>query len=528
MRLQSFLRALFPKLRESVMAALPVCIIVIVLCGTLLFGQMAPATIGAFGIGAVMLIIGIALFTLGADVSMMPMGEQVGRHLTKSRKVWLIALLCFLIGMIVTIAEPDLKVLADQVPIVDSMVLILAVAVGIGLFLVIAFLRILLQIRLSWILIGCYMLVFGLMLSPLIPDNFTAIAFDAGGVTTGPMTVPFIMALGLGLASLRGDKTSEEDSFGLVALCSVGPILTVLLLGACNDTSGMTAESAATVMYDSMRDVVMAFWHALPEYAVEVAGALLPVVGFFILYQLFALHLPMRKLAGIAVGLVYTALGLIIFLTGVNVGFMPMGYEIGRQLAAGSFAWTLVPLGALIGCCIVAAEPAVHVLKKQVEDITEGGISAKTMGLALAIGVAVSAGVSMLRVLTGIPLLYILLPCYAAALVIAFFVPPIFTSVSFDAGGVASGPMTATFLLPLAQGACEAVGGNALTDAFGVVAMVAMTPLLTIQMLGLIAKLRSRTHTAAPLIDLSEGALLEFEIDLDEPVKGGMPDEQSV
>ncbi len=512
------------------MSALPVCIIVLVLCGTLLFGQMAPATIGAFSIGAVMLIIGIALFTLGADVSMMPMGEQVGRHLTKSRKVWLIALLCFLIGTIITIAEPDLKVLADQVPIVDSMVLILAVAVGIGLFLVIAFLRILLQIRLSWILIGCYILVFGLMLSPLIPDNFTAIAFDSGGVTTGPMTVPFIMALGLGLASLRGDKTSEEDSFGLVALCSVGPILTVLLLGAFNDTSGLAAESTAPVLYDSMQDVLHGFLHGFPEYALEVAMALLPVAGFFLLYQLFALRLPMRKLAGIGVGLLYTALGLIIFLTGVNIGFMPMGYEIGRQLAGSNFAWLLVPLGAVIGYCIVAAEPAVHVLKHQVEDITEGGIPARTMGLALSIGVAVSAGVSMLRVLTGIPLLYILLPCYAAALLITFFVPPIFTSVSFDAGGVASGPMTATFLLPLAQGACEAMGGNQLTDAFGVVAMVAMTPLLTIQMLGLLVKLRSRKRSTAAVIALAEGEMLAFTIAFDEPMTedGGVSDEQSL
>ncbi len=515
-KLSAFLRELRPKLKESVQSALPICVIVLLLCATLLRGDITATTIGAFVIGAVMLMMGIALFTLGADLSMMPIGEQVGRHMTKTRKVGLIALLCFVIGVIITIAEPDLKVLAEQVPIVETNLMILAVAVGIGLFLVVAFLRILLQIRLSWILIICYAIVFGLMFSPLIPDDFTAIAFDSGGVTTGPMTVPFIMALGLGLASLRGDKTSEEDSFGLVALCSVGPIMTVLLLGAFNDTSGVTAQSTEPVLYGSMNEVLQAFFHALPEYALEVAAALLPIIVFFLIYQFAALRLPFRNLAKIGVGLVYTGLGLTVFLTGVNIGFMPMGYEIGRLLAGGNFAWLLVPLGAVIGYFIVAAEPAVHVLKTQVEDITDGGIPARTMGIALAIGVFVSAGVSMLRVLTGIPLLYILLPCYALALAISFFVPPIFTSVSFDAGGVASGPMTATFLLPLAQGACAAAGGNLLTDAFGVVAMVAMTPLLTIQMLGLIAKLRSGRHVAAPQIALTEGDILEFSIMLDE------------
>ncbi len=511
-----FIRGFSEKLGESVRSVLPIIIIVLVLSATLLRGAITSGTLLSFLIGAVMLIVGSAFFTLGADVSMMPMGEEVGSHLVKSRKVWLIVLMCFIVGVIITVAEPDLKVLADQVPIVDTMVLIYAVAAGIGLFLALSFLRILFQIRLSYILIFFYALIFLLILSPLIPNDFVAIAFDSGGVTTGPITVPFIMALGLGLASLRGDKTSQEDSFGLVALCSVGPILIVLLLGIFSGTEGVTATEQAFESYGNIGEILLAFAHFIPEYALEVLSALLPILVFFVIYQLAALHLPMRQLMKIGVGLVYTALGLTIFLAGVNVGFMPMGYAIGNALGESSYAWLLVPLGALIGYFIVAAEPAVHVLKEQVEDITEGGISAKTMGIALAVGVSVSAGVSLLRVLTGLPLLYILLPCYVISLGISFFVPPIYTSVSFDSGGVASGPMTATFLLPLAQGACRAVGGNPLTEGFGVVAMVAMTPLLTIQMLGLIAKLRSKPKAVQPALALTEEGILEFSVEWEE------------
>ncbi len=502
------------KLREAVASVAPIAIIVMLLYAFLLRESVSGYSLLAFGIGALMLVLGSALFTMGADLSMMPIGEKVGSHLTRTRKIWLIVLVCFLIGVLITVAEPDLKVLAEQVPIVQTQVLIYAVAVGIGLFLVLSFLRILFQIRLSWLLLGFYALIFALILSPLIPNDFVAIAFDSGGVTTGPITVPFIMALGLGLASLRGDKTSQEDSFGLVALCSVGPILTVLILGLFNGTDGVTAQTQAAAEFAGVGAVLHAFAAALPHYALEVVLAILPIAVFFVIYQLAALRLKKRELGKIAFGLIYTTLGLIVFLTGVNIGFMPMGYEIGRSLGDGALSWFLVPLAALVGYFIVAAEPAVHVLKEQVEDITEGAISGKTMGIALAVGVAVSAGVSLLRVLTGLDLLYILLPCYALALAISFFVPPIFTAVAFDSGGVASGPMTATFLLPLAQGACEAVGGNQLTDAFGVVAMVAMTPLITIQVLGLIARIRSTAHKPAQLPP-TDGGIMLYTITVD-------------
>ena len=499
------------KLKEATFAVAPVVLIVLVLCFTVV--QTSAQFIVAFLIGAVLLIVGMIFFTLGADISMMRIGQTIGSHLTKSRNIPMIAIVCFVLGVIITIAEPDLRVLAESVPIVETGVMIVAVAVGVGLFLVISFFRVLLQIRLSYILFAMYALVFALALSPLIPNDFVASAFDSGGVTTGPITVPFIMALGVGLASVRGDKTSAEDSFGLVALCSVGPILTVLILGAFNDTSGLEASAEAVTEFATFGTVIQAYIKALPHYMEEVFMALLPILAFFLLFQFVSLKLEGKEVAKILVGMGYTYIGLVLFLTGVNIGFMPMGSFIGKGLAGSSFSWILVPIGALIGWFIVSAEPAVHVLKQQVEDVTEGAIKGKTMGTALAIGVAISVGLAMLRVITGMSIWYIIIPGYVFSIVMTFFVPPIFTGIAFDSGGVASGPMTATFLLPLALGACEAVGGNALTDAFGLVAFVAMTPLVTIQLLGLVTKIKSRRVEKAVVTQLAlSDEIVEFDI----------------
>ncbi len=505
------LKQLFEKLKEALFAVLPVTVIVLALCFLVL--DVDGVFIGSFLIGACLLVLGMTLFTLGADVSMMKIGQSIGSHITKSRNVPFIALICLVLGIIVTIAEPDLRVLADSVPIVESGVMILAVAVGVGIFLVVSFFRVYLRIKLSYILLTMYGLVFALALSPLIPNNFVAAAFDSGGVTTGPITVPFIMALGVGLASVRGDKNSAEDSFGLVALCSIGPILTVLLLGAFNDTSGVIAEGGAIVEFASVGEMLLAYVKAFPHYFGEVAVALLPIVVFFIIFQIFSLKLGKVSVIRICVGMVYTYLGLVLFLTGVNVGFMPMGTFIGKAIGGSESAWLLIPIGALIGWFIVSAEPAVHVLKQQVEDVTEGAVKSKSVGVALAVGVAISVGLAMIRVITGISIWYILIPGYLFSLIMTFFVPPIFTAIAFDSGGVASGPMTATFLLPMALGACEAVGGNLLTDAFGLVAFVAMTPLVTIQLLGLIGKLHALRVSRSIVVDIPlSDEIVDFEV----------------
>lgn len=486
---------LIEKIKESLGSVLPVAAVVFLLMITIV--PISGELFFLFLMGTVLLVVGIGLFTLGADTSMIIIGEKIGAKLVQMRKIWLILPVCFIIGVLVTVAEPDLKVLADQTPIVDSQVMIWAVGVGVGLFLLLAFLRIFLQIKISTLFIIFYLLVFLFACSPLISPDFIPTAFDSGGVTTGPITVPFIMALGLGLSSIRGDKTSAEDSFGLVAMCSIGPILTVLIIGALNNTDTIEQTLTPAGSYDTVSQVFAEFVKAFPHHMEEVASAILPVIAFFLIFNFISLKLDKKTLIKIFVGLAFTYIGLVLFLTGANVGFMPIGQYLGESLACGGYAWILVPIGMLIGYFIVSAEPAVHVLKQQVETITEGRISAKALGLSLALGVAASVGIAMIRVLTGISILWFLIPGYALALIISCIVPPIFTSVAFDAGGVASGPLTATFLLPLAMGACSALGGNIAEDAFGIVAMVAMTPLLTIQILGLISKFKTAPKTTA-------------------------------
>lgn len=476
------------KLKEALQAVLPIIGLVLLLSFTI--APISPSILLCFLIGGILLIAGIVFFTLGAELAMSPMGERVGTAMTQSKKLWVVVALSFLLGFIITISEPDLQVLAQQVPAVPNLTLILAVACGVGVFLVVALLRMLFSIALPPFLVCFYAVIF--ILAFFVPKEFLSVAFDSGGVTTGPMTVPFIMALGVGISATRSDRHAADDSFGLVALCSIGPILAVMMLGMIyNPDSAAYTPPVIPEIADS-KQLWNLFAVELPTYMKEIALSLLPIVLFFAVFQALILKLSGRNLTRILIGLVYTYIGLVLFLTGVNVGFMPAGNYLGQVLAGLSHPWVIVPIAMVMGYFIVKAEPAVYVLNKQVEEITDGAIPARAMGTALSAGVAISLGIAMIRVLTGISILWILIPGYTIALVISFFVPKIYTAIAFDSGGVASGPMTATFLLPFAQGACEAVGGNVVTDAFGVVAMVAMTPLITIQILGVVYQYQER------------------------------------
>ena len=476
-------KILLSKLKESMSSVLPVALIVVILYLTPLV-RLTPLELSVFLICTVFLILGIGLFNLGADLAMTPMGEHVGAGLTKTRNLKLLLIIGFVMGLLITVAEPDLSVLASQVSdMVEPTVLIFIVGFGVGLFLLIAVLKIVFRKNLSALLLFFYMAMFGLTAFLLLGNrtDFLAVAYDSGGVTTGPITVPFIMALGVGIAGTIGGKNAEENSFGLIALCSAGPILAILLLGIA---------SKGSVVYQ------------VPEYSVEanlggallgivlsvmkeVAAALGMVVVSFVILQIFVLKLPKKKLLQIAVGILYTFVGLVVFLTAVNVGYMPVGYAIGIQLAENLPA-VVIGFGFLIGLVVVLAEPAVHVLNNQVEEVTGGTVTRRAMMLALSVGVGISIALSMVRMIYDFNILYYLIPGYLISLGLSFFVPPLYTAIAFDSGGVASGPLTSSFILPFAVGVCCTVQGEAkvLTDAFGIVAMVAMTPLITIQLLG--------------------------------------------
>ncbi len=477
---------LIEKSKETLKAVLPIIMIVLLLSFTV--APISPEILMEFLIGAVMLIVGMLFFSIGAEMAMTPMGERVGTTMTKSRNLAVMVFVSFALGFVITISEPDLQVLAQQVPSVPNAVLILAVAAGVGILLVFALLRMLLRVALPPMLLLFYAVVFAL--AAFVPKDFLAVAFDSGGVTTGPMTVPFIMAFGVGISAIRSDKHAAEDSFGLVSLCSVGPIIAVLILGMIYHPQSTEYLSDAIPEITDTVQLGRLFAKGIPVYLREMALSLLPIVLFFGAFQLISRDIKKKTLIKILIGLVYTYVGLVLFLTGVNVGFMPAGNYLGQVIAGLPYAWIVIPIGMVIGYFIVQAEPAVFVLTKQVEEITSGAISAMAMERSLSVGVAVSIGLAMIRVLTGISIMWFIVPGYAIALFLTFFVPKIFTSIAFDSGGVASGPMTATFLLPFAMGACNAVGGNIITDAFGVVAMVAMTPLITIQSLGLIYRMK--------------------------------------
>ncbi|MCH5350579.1 MAG: DUF1538 domain-containing protein [Clostridiales bacterium] len=468
------------KLREALFSVLPITAIVFILAATPLVNLSSTELI-AFGVAAVALIVGIGLFSLGADLAMMPMGEHIGDGLTKSKKLTVLLIVCFVMGVLITVAEPDLSVLAEQVSeVMNNLVLIITVGVGVGLFLLLAVIKIIFRKDLSALLLFFYMVVFALaaLLIESGKNDFLAMSFDSGGVTTGPITVPFIMSLGVGIAMTIGGRDSNQNSFGLVAMCSIGPIIAVLALS-------LTAKGdlTYTVPDYSVQESLSHVGLTLGETALNVLRALALIVAFFLVLQFTVLKLPKQKIIAIIIGITYTFVGLVIFLTAVEIGFMPVGFKIGSELAENRVALVIIGLG--LGMVTVLAEPAIHVLNKQVEEITEGGVTKKEMLIALCIGVGLAIAMATLRIIFNFSVLFYLIPGYAISLGLSFFVPKIYTAIAFDSGGVASGPLTSSFILPLAIGACSEIAPDSILSlAFGVVALVAMIPLITIQVLG--------------------------------------------
>lgn len=505
-------RNLLLKCREALVSVFPVALIVLLLNLTPLVELSATETV-AFMVSALFLVLGIGFFNLGADVAMTPMGTQVGGALPRSGNIACVLSVTFLLGLLITVAEPDLSVLAAQVhDMLNGTLLIVCVGAGVGLFLVLAILRIIVKIDLSRLLFLSYLILFAL--AALLLEEGSGIllplAFDSGGVTTGPITVPFILAMGAGFAAALGGKDAGENSFGLVALCSAGPIIAVMALGIFS-----RGELNYTLPdYSVESHLGWGFPGTLLSTVKEVALALGMLVFFFLLVNFIFLHLPWRKLLRIGIGVLYTFAGLVTFLTAVTVGFMPVGYRIGCEMAGNHPAF-LVGMTFVIGLAVVLAEPAVHVLNSQVDEITNGTVTKRAMMIALSLGVATSLALSMIRILFDFSILYYLIPGYLISLSLSFFVPKIYTAIAFDSGGVASGPLTSSFVLPMAVGACATVGGvsKVMENAFGVVAMVAMAPLITIQVMGFRAVMAKKVRdsiTMKRILDADDEEIIRF------------------
>ncbi len=474
------------KIMESLKSVLPIALIVFALSVTLI--PMSTGDMFLFIIGVVFLVFGMSLFTAGAEMSMQALGMKIGTTIASSRKVWLIAFVSFVIGILVTISEPDLLLLAEQVNGLENMILILTVSIGVGIFLMIAVMRIVFGWSLTAIMIVFYAVAF--VLAFFVDESFLPLSFDSGGVTTGPMTVPFIMSIGAGVSAAKISGDDRNDSFGITGLCSIGPIISVLVLGIVMKVEGTYVPPTNSGIADT-RAGLFEFIHGFAEHSVDVFGALAPIIVFAIIFQLVFRAFTKGQLIRMAIGIIYVLIGLTVFLTGANVGFLPMGTAIGTSLANIGGGWLLVPVSMLLGYFIVKAEPSVYVLNKLVETMSAGAISGKTTGFGLSVGVCAALGLSAVRIITGIDILWFLIPGYVIALTLAFFVPKIFVGISFDSGGVASGTMMSAFVLPLCMGACNTLGGNVMTDAFGCVAMVAMAPIIAIQICGFAYKVKA-------------------------------------
>jgi len=483
---------LFEKFREVLVSVLPITLIVVILNFTLVPLEL-PIML-RFLLGALLIVVGLTIFLFGVDLGIAPIGNLMGTHITKSNKVWIVIVSGLLLGFFISVAEPDLHIIAGQVAIVSDNIItkfeiILYVSVGIALLLTLGFLRIIYNKSLSILLTILYGLI--LIVSLFTTEEFLAISFDASGATTGAMTVPFILALALGISSLKKGRASEDNSFGLVGIASTGAILAVMLMSVVKGTNEISGSLDGELSNSTA--IILPFLQKLPTMLYEVALALLPIVIVFIVFQIIAFKLKKRPLKRIIKGLVYTLIGLVLFLTGVNAGFMEVGTLVGYTIASLDNKAILVGIGGLLGLVVILAEPAVYVLTKQIEDVTSGYLKRRVVLVALSLGVSLAVGLSMLRIIVPeIKLWHYLLPGYLLAIVLSYLVPKLFVGMSFDSGGVSSGPMTATFILAFAQGAAASTeGADVLVDGFGLIAMVAMMPIIALEILGLIFKLKT-------------------------------------
>ena len=480
------------KFKEVLTSVLPIVFIVLLLNFTLVpLGE----EIVVFLVSSVFLLIGLTGFLIGVEVGISPIGDHMGEGLARSGKLWIVLLLGLVLGFLISIAEPDLHIVANQVAqvsggLISKMSIVLVVSVGIAIMLAVGLARIMYNIPLYMVLTVLYAVI--LVMTFFVSQDFIAISFDASGATTGALTGPFVLALALGTSKLKKDsKASEKDSFGLVAIVSTGAIIAVMLMSIIKNT-GKISGSLPTAELSG--DIGQRFIDVFLETVPEVATALFPVIFLFFVFNFVMLKLNRRELRRIIVGVFFTFSGLVVFLVGVNAGFMQIGSIIGESVANSGNLLYPVGLAFVLGFVTILAEPAVYVLTHQIEEVTSGYVKRTLVLATLAIGVGVAVALAVLRImLPQLQLWQFLLPGYLIATVLMYIAPKLFVGIAYDSGGVASGPMTATFILAYTQGIANATPtADVFSDGFGVIAMVAMTPLIALQLLGILFKIKSK------------------------------------
>ena len=477
------------KFKETAVSVFPVMAIVFLLGLTIV--PLELSLLLKFFVSGLLLIIGLTIFLLGVDLGIQPMGERCGAALTEKKSLPLLLVSAFIIGFIVTAAEPDIQVFGDQVrgvfPFVNKLAFTFVIAGGVGIFIMLGLLRTVVNLSLKWTLFISYTILF--VVAFFAPDSFIAIGFDSGGATTGPMTVPFIMALGLGVSSVRAGK--ENNSFGLTGVSSIGPVLAVVVYAIfMGPSTPSTGSGTAVATVTTVPDVGI-IASALHESLTSIA----PLFALFIIFQIFLLKMTVRQVIRMLIGFVYSFAGLAVFLGGVYGGFMQTGKQLGEAFGllaferGGIWFFMLILTGLILGAIIVCAEPAVWCLSEQVENVSGGTIKRKMLLVFLSVGTAIAIGLSMWRAISGFNIKWLLIPGYAVSMLLMFFSPELFTGIAFDSGGVASGPLTSTFVLSFALGAANSSSGS--SDSFGVIALVAMMPLIAIQIMGIIYKIKT-------------------------------------
>jgi hypothetical protein len=478
---------LLKKLKEVGSSIIPILALVALM--HFFITPLPAGSLTSFIIGGFLLIAGLSLFLLGVDIGLLPIGERIGSAATRSKHLLVLLGTGFLVGVVIILAEPNIAVLAEQVkgvnPSISKTSLVSMIAIGVGFYLMVGMVRVVFHLSLRLVYLVSYALLFILFI--FSPIEMMGIALDAGGAATGPLSVPFIMAIGIGIARVQ-KKQNDADNFGYISLALIGPALALGILSLFNDGGAASSGEVSVAAAGNFLSLIQ------PSLAMT-AQALVPLLLLCLFYQFLLLKMPLGQLVRMVTGFVYLFVGLTLFFMGSNGGFIPVGYQIGYAIGTYN-RYLLLLVGAVIGAITVLSEPSVWVLVNQVQEITQGHIKKPLMLVALAIGVGLSLFLAMIRVITGLAIWYFVLPTYALAVFLSFFVPDLFVGLSFDSGSVSSGPMASTFILAFAIGSSVSVGGNPLTDAFGVILFVSMTPVVIVELLGLVYK-RTQKKMAA-------------------------------